>query len=160
MVQQRTQMPSPTPNADGQLKFLHKIQRLLESGRFTSTYKFALLIALTNVAVEHGNDSSAPLTVDLTDIAREFLGLYWPQARPYQQLGVQLSQNSNALKPAAAPGVSISNLIGLKPAASCALARVPLGPPAGRSNTVTPPIVNRLRTLAGTANSTVPARDW
>ena len=112
MVQQRTQMPSPTPNADGQLKFLHKIQRLLESGRFTSTYKFALLIALTNVAVEHGNDSSAPLTVDLTDIAREFLGLYWPQARPYQQLGVQLSQNSNALKPA-----TILTLLGKEAAA-------------------------------------------
>ena len=93
-------MPALTPNADDQLKFLHKIQRLLESGRFTSTYKFALLIALTNVAVEHGNNSSAALTIDLEDTAREFLALYWPQARPYQHLGVQLSQNSNALKPA------------------------------------------------------------
>ncbi len=27
----------PTPTADDQLRFLHKIQRLLESGRFTST---------------------------------------------------------------------------------------------------------------------------
>ena len=89
-----------TPNADDKLRFLHKIQRLLESGRFTSTYKFALLIALTNVAVEHGNDSSSALTIDLEDIAREFLALYWPQAKPYQHLGVQLSQNSNVLKPA------------------------------------------------------------
>ena len=93
-------MPAQTPNADDKLKFLHKTQRLLESGRFTSTYKFALLIALTNVAVEHGNNSSAALTIDLQDTAREFLALYWPQARPYQHLGAQLSQNSNALKPA------------------------------------------------------------
>lgn len=90
----------PTPTADDQLKFLHKIQRLLESGRFTSTYKFALLIALTNVAVTHGSDTSGPLTIDLEDIAREFLALYWPQAKPYRHLGVQLSQNSNAHKPA------------------------------------------------------------
>ena len=93
-------MTDSTPNADDQLKFLHKIQRLLESGRFTSTYKFALLIALTNVAVANGNESSATLIVNLEDVAREFLMLYWPQAKPYQHLRVQLSQNSNALKPA------------------------------------------------------------
>lgn len=93
-------MTDSTPTADDQLKFLHKIQRLLESGRFTSTYKFALLIALTNVAVANGNESSATLIIDLEDVAREFLMLYWPQAKPYQHLRVQLSQNSNALKPA------------------------------------------------------------
>ena len=89
-------MTDSTPNADDQLKFLHKIQRLLESGRFTSTYKFALLIALTNVAVANGNESSATLIIDLEDVAREFLMLYWPQAKPYQHLRVQLSQTLHA----------------------------------------------------------------
>ncbi len=71
------------PNSEFQLQFLQKVQLLLESGKFTSTYKFALLIALTNVAVEKGDDSGATLKVNLDDVAREFLSLYWSQARPY-----------------------------------------------------------------------------
>ncbi len=43
-------------SSEFQIQFLNKIQLLLESGKFTSTYKFALLIALTNVAVEKGNE--------------------------------------------------------------------------------------------------------
>ena len=93
-------MPAVLPSADDQLQFLQKIQRLLEAGRFTSTYKFALLIALTNVAVERGNDTNTALTIELADVAREFLALYWPQAKPYLHLGAQLSQNNNKLKPA------------------------------------------------------------
>ena len=62
-------MPSPTPSADFQLDFLAKVERLLSQGRFTSTYKFALLIALTNIAVEQGDDSGEGLDVDLDDVA-------------------------------------------------------------------------------------------
>ena len=94
-------MPASPPSADSQLQFLHKIQRVLETGRFTSTYKFALLIALSNVCVEQGDETNAALTIDLADVAREFLLLYWPQAKPYLHLGSQLLQNSNKLKPAA-----------------------------------------------------------
>ena len=62
-------MPSPTPSADFQLDFLAKVERLLSQGRFTSTYKFALLIALTNIAVERGDDTSDELEVALEDVA-------------------------------------------------------------------------------------------
>ena len=65
------------PSSEFQLQFLKKVQLLLDSGKFTSTYKFALLIALTNVAVEKGDDSGATLEVNLDDVAREFLSLYW-----------------------------------------------------------------------------------
>ena len=71
------------PSSEFQLQFLQKVQLLLDSGKFTSTYKFALLIALTNIAVEKGDDSGAALEVNLDDVAREFLSLYWSQARPY-----------------------------------------------------------------------------
>ena len=71
------------PTSEFQLQFLQKVQLLLDSGKFTSTYKFALLIALTNVAVERGDESGAALEVNLDDVAREFLSLYWSQARPY-----------------------------------------------------------------------------
>ena len=63
------------PSSEFQLQFLQKVQLLLDSGKFTSTYKFALLIALTNVAVEKGDDSGAALEVNLDDVAREFLSL-------------------------------------------------------------------------------------
>lgn len=88
------------PSSEFQLQFLNKVQLLLESGKFTSTYKFALLIALTNVAVEKGNDSGAALDVDLNDVAREFLSLYWSQARPYKSIGSTLLQNREVNKSA------------------------------------------------------------
>ena len=36
----------PIPNADQQLQFLQRIQQLLTDANFTSTYKFALLLAI------------------------------------------------------------------------------------------------------------------
>lgn len=102
-----------SPSSEFQLQFLNKIQLLLESGKFTSTYKFALLIALTNVAVEKGNDSGEALDVDLNDVAREFLSLYWSQARPYKSIGSTLLQNREVKKSAKiisllAPEVAVS----------------------------------------------------
>ena len=37
-------LPSPAPTPEFQLAFLTKIEELLARGKFTSTYKFALLI--------------------------------------------------------------------------------------------------------------------
>ena len=71
------------PAAEFQLNFLAKVERLLATGSFTATYKFALLIALANLAVELGDDSGRPLRLDLDDVAREFTRLYWNSARPY-----------------------------------------------------------------------------
>lgn len=92
-------MPRPAPTAQQQLEFLAKIERLLAEGRFTSTYKFALLIALTNISVEHGDDSGDPLEVDLDDVARQYLALYWNMARPYPRVNEILKQNREAAKP-------------------------------------------------------------
>ena len=52
----------PTPNE--QLKFLKHIQRILQSGTFTSTYKFALLISITRLAIEQGQDTGAALHLE------------------------------------------------------------------------------------------------
>ena len=49
------------PSADQQLAFLTKLQRLFAEGDFTATYKFALLIALSDLAVELGADDGAEL---------------------------------------------------------------------------------------------------
>jgi hypothetical protein len=92
-------MPRPTPTAETQLELLAKVERLLSEGRFTSTYKFALLIALTNIAVEQGDDSGDALEVDLDDVARQYLALYWNMARPYPRVNAILKQNREATKP-------------------------------------------------------------
>jgi 5-methylcytosine-specific restriction endonuclease McrA len=71
------------PSAADQLLFLTRVQRLLDSGRFSATYKFALFLAVAELAVERGDDSDARLRIPLEAIADRFLALYWRQAAPY-----------------------------------------------------------------------------
>lgn len=71
------------PTAQEQLKFLKNIQLILHSGSFSSTYKFALLISLSRLAIEKGEDSGESLSLEYTDIAEKFIELYWKQAVPY-----------------------------------------------------------------------------
>lgn len=71
----------PTP--EQQLAFLELIQRLFEEGEFVATYKFALLVAITDLAVEFGSDSGDALELPYPLIADRFLELYWQQALPY-----------------------------------------------------------------------------
>jgi hypothetical protein len=71
------------PSATEQLAFLDHVQRLFEEGEFVATYKFALLLAVTALAVEHGRDSAEELDLPYAIIADKFLELYWAQAAPY-----------------------------------------------------------------------------
>ena len=68
---------APTP--DEQLVFLTKLQRVFTEGDFSSTYKFALLIAMAELAVEIGRDNTEPLRLPHWSIADKFIGLYWQQ---------------------------------------------------------------------------------
>lgn len=91
----------PAPSAEVQLAFLSKLQRLFAEGDFTATYKFALLIALSDLAVELGTDDCAELPLSIHQIADRFVQLYWRHASPYgtgrpdTQVGV-LVQNLGA----------------------------------------------------------------
>lgn len=49
------------PTAEAQIQFVVNVQRLLDEGLFTASYKFALLLALADLSVEHGDESGAPL---------------------------------------------------------------------------------------------------
>jgi len=71
------------PTAQQQLKFLKNIQLILQSGSFSSTYKFALLISLSRLAIEKGEDTGRILSLEYKDIAEKFIELYWKQALPY-----------------------------------------------------------------------------
>ncbi|RYZ16820.1 MAG: HNH endonuclease [Myxococcaceae bacterium] len=78
-----TSMPNALPSAEQQLQFLVQVQRLLAEGSFVSTYKFALLLALADLAVEKGDDSEAELSLPLKTIAEKVITLYWRQTLPY-----------------------------------------------------------------------------
>ena len=69
--------------SDEQIRFLVHLQRLLDEGLFVASYKFALLLALADLAIEKGDDSGAPLTLSTEEIAEKFVQYYWRQVIPY-----------------------------------------------------------------------------
>jgi hypothetical protein len=88
------------PTAEERLAFLTQLERLLSEGAFVATYKYALLIALTELAVERGDDSGAAFTLPVRDIAEKFIALYWRHAAPYgshvdDEAGDRLSQSTS-----------------------------------------------------------------
>lgn len=91
-------MTDQPPSAEAQLAFLAKLQRLFAEGDFTATYKFALLIALADLAVENGTDTGDELVITTRQIAERFIQLYWRQATPY-----------GAGRADASPGILVQN---------------------------------------------------
>jgi 5-methylcytosine-specific restriction endonuclease McrA len=91
LLEQKVSVPKP----EFQLSFLTKLQRLFAEGDFTATYKFALLIAICDIAVQSGNDSNEPLVIQHRSLGSKFIELYWQQAAPFndgvlvQNLGTQ-----------------------------------------------------------------------
>jgi hypothetical protein len=71
------------PTAEQQLSFLQQLQLLFDEGEFSSTYKYALLLALGELAVEIGDDSGLRLRIPINRIAEKFVEFYWPQSAPY-----------------------------------------------------------------------------
>jgi len=71
------------PTADQQLKFLASLQRLLAEGQFVATYKYALLLALADIAVQFGDDSGEAFAIPTRQIAEKFIQYYWRQVVPF-----------------------------------------------------------------------------
>ncbi len=71
------------PSADDQIRFLRDIQALLDDGQFTATYKFALLIALSDIAVESGVADGRTLWIDVDAVAAKLIDYYWQQSSPF-----------------------------------------------------------------------------
>ena len=83
----------PTP--EFQLDFLSKLQRLFAEGDFASTYKFALMVSLADLAVELGQDNETALEIPFKQIGLKFIQLYWQQSTPYKKNQV-LAQNQGS----------------------------------------------------------------
>ena len=73
----------PPPSPEYQLGFLSKLQRLFNEGDFSATYKFALMVAIADLAVELGEDDGCSLLLTKEQLAEKFIELYWQQATPY-----------------------------------------------------------------------------
>lgn len=71
------------PSPEAQLQFLSKLQRLFAEGDFTATYKFALLMALADLAIEFGADDGDDLMLANRHIGERFISLYWKHGLPY-----------------------------------------------------------------------------
>jgi hypothetical protein len=70
-------------HARGQITFLENLERLFLEGKFTATYKYALIISLADYSVRHGSDDNSELDVPIREIAERFIELYWRQTAPY-----------------------------------------------------------------------------
>jgi hypothetical protein len=74
---------SQPPSARDQVRFLRNLQRILEEGQFTASYKFALVHALADLPVQMGDDGGGELRLPVRAIAERFVELYWRQAAPW-----------------------------------------------------------------------------
>ncbi len=84
----------PGPTAEEQVAFLGKIERLLSEGQFVATYKYALLLAITDLAVKLGSDDGSELDLPIRAIAEEFIELYWRHSAPYGSAVADSSYNT------------------------------------------------------------------
>lgn len=81
-------MEAPTANGDDAITFGHRVLALLDTGSFTTSYKYAVLLAVLDAVLEGTDDHGRPPTVLRgRDIGRRVLELYWPQARPFTEAG-------------------------------------------------------------------------
>lgn len=66
------------------LQFTEQLLSLVDSGRYTATYKLATLLALVDVAADHVDSSgAAPTVLSAREVGGRVVELYWPQTAPY-----------------------------------------------------------------------------
>ncbi|MGE3511720.1 MAG: HNH endonuclease domain-containing protein [Vicinamibacterales bacterium] len=68
----------------GAIGFAEKVLELLDEGRYTATYKYAVLLALLDLCLEHTHSSGAPPDMVTTrQLADKIVELYWPHTLPF-----------------------------------------------------------------------------
>ena len=71
------------PDDRGAIGFAEKVLELLEEGRYTATYKYAVLLALIDVCLERTQSSGAPDMVTTRQLAEKIVEMYWPHTVPF-----------------------------------------------------------------------------
>ena len=79
---------------DDIVSFGEKILSVLDRGSFTSTYKYAVLLGLLDLALEATRrDGAPPTSVTTPQLASRVIELYWPHVREFPALARVLQQN-------------------------------------------------------------------
>ena len=77
-------MSAPPGSDRGAIGFAEQLLELLEEGRYTATYKYAVLLALLDLSLEHTERTGAPPEVFTTyELARKIVEIYWRQVNPF-----------------------------------------------------------------------------
>lgn len=77
-------MSADPPSDRGAIAFAEKILTMLAEGRFTATYKYAVLLGLMDLCLEHSTRTgAAPDSVTTRQLAEKVLELYWPHTTPF-----------------------------------------------------------------------------
>ena len=83
----------------GAVAFAEKILELLDEGRYTATYKYAVLLALMDLCLERTQASGSPPDVLSTrELAEKIVEIYWPHTAPFGERAPEarvLRQNSS-----------------------------------------------------------------
>jgi hypothetical protein len=70
--------------ARGAIGFAEKVLELLEEGRYTATYKYAVLLGLIDLCLELTETSGAPPQMVTTrQLADKIVEIYWPHTLPF-----------------------------------------------------------------------------
>lgn len=77
-------MSAPDRDEQDAIATAERILLLLDRGRFTSTYKYAVLLGLMDLCLERAaRDGSAPQSVTTRQLAERIVELYWPHTSPF-----------------------------------------------------------------------------
>lgn len=66
-----------------QIDFISYMQRLLQEGDFSSTYKFAFLHALADICIEKDIQGNGRLKIRFDELIEKLILLYWQHAKPF-----------------------------------------------------------------------------
>ena len=122
--------PGPRPVASGgvlscgavagqrdAIGFAEKVLELLDEGRYTATYKYAVLMALIDLCLEGTQRSGAPPEMVTTrQLADKIVEIYWPHTMPF-------ASRAQPVRPAPEHGRTGRDRIGHL--------QIPIPPPAG-----------------------------
>jgi len=87
----------PVAEDRGVIGFAEKMLGLLDEGRFTATYKYAVMLGLMDLCIENTTASGAPPTVVTTDqLAEKVLEMYWPHTSGATIYSQNVGQNTQA----------------------------------------------------------------
>jgi hypothetical protein len=85
------------PESGGAIAFAERLLSILDEGSYTATYKYAVLLGLIDLSLEHTTSlGAAPDIVYPAQLARKVVELYWRHTMPYPGLAgpTVLRQNS------------------------------------------------------------------